>query len=127
MTRVFRTIVLALALLIPTTGQGDVSFKTLKLDVTPSHAFAPYAVFEYDITLPYLGKELCSGWVYPIQQWYKDQWPYRKSCRKPIVRRFIETWGGPRYPLPFPGTYTAFIQYENITLTKTFVLLESGR
>ena len=82
----------------------------LSIQVNPKASYDPWQTYRYRIELPpnSKGKSLCTGWIYPVKQWHREQWPYRDSCRIVGNERIVqETWGGPKYPLPFIGEYRA--------------------
>ena len=104
--RVTLLLSLILFLLSPLQAQGD---SELGLIINPPMVATKWDILHYRITLPAntKGHALCTGWVYPVLQWYIDQWPYRDSC---VIldgtRRIVDVyWGGPHYPLPYPGEY----------------------
>ena len=110
---------------------------TLELTVSPHAAYSwnysgGHAEFNYTVHLAKAPAWLCTGWVYPIYQWYPDQWPMRRSCRL-VDRRIIqESWGGRRMPLPHIGVYNAFAELyaseeasrPSVTVTQAFQVLE---
>ena len=96
----------------------------LALTVTPSFIQTGWQEVRFDITLPKTGW-VCTGWRYPVSQWFTDQWPYRKSCRQADSLRFEETWGGPKYPFPYVGEYVAFVEFEGQRITRPFRVINT--
>src|SRR3990167_9415261 len=94
---------------------------TLRLQISPLGTSNRWEEFHYLIHLPEnsAGKALCSGWQYPVVQWLSENWPQRDSCRVMGRERvLIETWGGPKYPLPYVGEYIGYV-YLFDSKTKT--------
>lgn len=101
--------------------------------VTASFQVTPKVFYHYDgvkfgevhytTTLDQPGRLICTGWIYPIYNIDKEDWPLRRSCRI-VDRRIIqEAWGGKRYPLPFIGKYLAFLEVYD---QKGLVLVHSS-
>lgn len=113
--------------------------QSLFLQITPSHAYdwdgQQAAKFTYFIRGITAYPIICTGWVYPILQYYRDEWPMRRSCRASDFSTITETWGG-RIPLPYTGDYIAFVElYQDfesipsrpaIVMQRTFRVLEGN-
>jgi hypothetical protein len=69
----------------------------------------------YRIHVPVVGHAICTGWRYPVLQFWEDQWPQRRSCRTAEFHSIEEVWGGPRFPFPYIGDYEAFVEYYDET------------
>lgn len=87
----------------------------LTLDITPRAAYdwngVKAAVFRYRVRIAEpKGKILCTGWVYPVVQFHRDEWPYRRSCFAPEFHTYDILWRAEELANGLPGDYTGFAQ-----------------
>lgn len=93
----------------------------------PQYTWQANGSVTYNVTVPNVQEEVCTGWRYPVAQLPANEWPQRWSCRMPSTRNWTEIWGG-TYMFPNLGAYQACVITPTETVCKNFMVIEgSGR